>query len=82
VVAALSVLTITFDQPVALSGLPDYTTDVAGAVPVSAVMTDLTTMELTFDIAVALATVVNIPNEDPAVRNASGGFVGQNVATI
>ncbi|MFG0328778.1 MAG: hypothetical protein ACF8PN_02660 [Phycisphaerales bacterium] len=73
--AAGAVLTVVFDQPVALDGVPAYTTDVAGAVAISAAMSSATTLDLTFDADVSLATVVNIPYEDPAVRNASGGFV-------
>jgi hypothetical protein len=72
---ALEVMTIVFDQPVMLNGVPQYTTDVGGASPVSAALTNPTTLALTFDADVALATVVNIPHEEPAVRNASGGFV-------
>ena len=72
---ALEVMTIVFDQPVMLSGVPQYTTDVAGANPVSCALTSPTTLALTFDADVALATVVNIPYEEPAVRNASGGYV-------
>lgn len=71
--AALTVLTVTFDQPVGLKGVPAYTTDVAGAAPVSAVQTSPTTIEITFDVSIALATVVNIPYQEPAVRNAKGG---------
>lgn len=82
VVPALSVITVTFDQPVALSGLPDYTTDIVGAEPVSAAMTSQTVMELTFDTSVALATVVNVPYEDAAVRNSSGGFVCQSAVDV
>jgi len=73
--AAGSVLTIDFNQSVALSGVPQYTTDVAGASPLSAELTSPTQLELTFSASVAAATEVNIPYEDPAIRNANGGFV-------
>ena len=33
-----SVLTLVFDQPVTLKGVPQYTTDIAGADPTSAVL--------------------------------------------
>jgi hypothetical protein len=41
-------------------------------------MTSATTLELTFSATVATATTLNIPNEDPAIRNASGGFVSHS----
>jgi len=79
---ALSVLTVQFDQEISLSGTPAYTTDVAGASPVSAVRTADDTIQITFDNAVATATVVNISYNDPAVRNSSGGFVADSTFTI
>ncbi len=80
--AATTVLTVTFDQPVALNGTPKYTTDVAGAVAVSAVQTSPTTVAITFDAAVATATELSIPYEEPAVRNASGGFVSTSTFPV
>ena len=77
-VAAASVLTITFDQPVTLKGVPQYTTDVAGPTPVSAAMTGPTTLAITFSAAIAAATEVRIPFEDPGIRNAVGGFVADS----
>lgn len=73
--AAGSVLTVVFDQPVALKGVPQYGTGVAGADPVSAVLTTPTTVAITYDVAIAAAAELQVPFEDPAVRNASGGFV-------
>lgn len=73
--AAGSVLTIEFDGPVSLKGTPAYTTDIAGAVAVSAVAVGPDTIDVTFDMDVSAATVVNVPYEDHAVRNSSGGFV-------
>ena len=81
-VAAASVLTITFDQPVILKGVPQYTTDIAGANPVSAAMTNPTTLALTFSAAVATATEVRIPFEDPGIRNAVGGFVADSTFPV
>ena len=77
-----SVLTITFDQPVALKGVPQYTTDVAGAEPVSAELTDPMTLAITFSAAVAAATEVRIPYEEACVRNASGGFVSTSTFPV
>lgn len=73
-VAALAVLTITFDQPVSLTGTPEYTTDVAGADVLSAVKTADNVIEVTFDASVAAATQLYIPQQDPAVRTSTGGW--------
>lgn len=68
-------VSIEFDQSVSLNGVPQYTTNIAGANPVSAAMTAPTILQLTFDADVSLATLVNVPYEEPGVRNSSGGFV-------
>lgn len=75
-------LTIVFNGPVTLKGTPQYTTDVPGAVPLSAVMSNPTTLVLTFDQDVTAATVLSVPYEEPAVRNSSGGFVTPASVTI
>src|SRR5688500_16243459 len=75
VTKAGSVMTIVFNQPVALKGVPQYTTNLPGVTPLSAALTTPTTLALTFSGAVTTATTVNIPSEEPAVRNSSGGFV-------
>lgn len=75
VTKAGSVMTIAFNQPVSLKGVPQFTTNIAGANPLSAALTNPTTVALTFSAAIATATALNIPNEEPAIRNASGGFV-------
>jgi hypothetical protein len=80
--AAGSVLTVTYDQAVVLNGTPSYATDVVGADPVSAVLTSPTTIEITFDASVAAATELNIPYEEPAVRNSSGGFVSTSTFPV
>ena len=76
-----SVATVTFDQPVALSGVPQYTSDLAPT-PVSAAMTSPTTVAITYSGAVATATALNVPYEEPAVRNASGGFVSTSSVVV
>ena len=78
VTKAAAVMTIVFNQPVALKGVPQYTTNLAGVTPVSAAMTNAVTLALTFSATVATATTLNIPNEDPAIRNPSGGFVSHS----
>ena len=80
--AAASVLTVVFDQPVILKGVPQYTTDIAGATPVSAEQTNATTLELTFSAAIATATSVTIPFQDPGIRSAVGGFVADSTFPV
>src|SRR5262245_11242778 len=59
------VLTVTFDQAIALNGVPKYTTDVVGATASSAAMTGMNTVAITFSATVASATEVRIPYEEP-----------------
>jgi hypothetical protein len=82
VAKAASVLTIVFNQPVSLKGVPAYTTNLAGVTALSAVMTNSTTLALTFSAAVTTATTLNIPYEEPAVRNSSGGFVSNSTFPV
>ena len=77
-----SVLTLGFDGPVSLNGLPAFTTDVAGRTAVSAAQTAANTVAITFSGAIAAATLVNIGYRDPAIRNASGGFVTSTQAAL
>jgi len=78
-----SVLTLTFDQPVALKGVPNYAiVGVVGADAVSAVRTTPTTVAITYDTALLGATSVTIPYEEPAIRNSSGGFVRNSTFPI
>jgi hypothetical protein len=77
-----SVLTVTFDQPVSLQGVPAYTTSVVGATASSAVMTGLNTVAITFSATIATATTVTIPYEEPAIRNSSGGFVSTSTFPV
>jgi len=79
---ATTVLTIVFDQPVILKGVPEYTTTVAGATVVSAELTSATTLAVTFSATIAAATKVTIPFEDPAIRSAVGGFVGDSTFPV
>jgi hypothetical protein len=72
----------TFDQAVILNGVPAYTTDVAGAHAVSAVLTSPNVVTITFSASVAAATELNIPYEEPAVRNSSGGFVSTSTFPV
>jgi hypothetical protein len=80
--ALASVLTVGFDQPISLNGVPQYTTDVVGATAMSAVMVGTNTIAITFSATVATATEVRIPYEEPAVRNGSGGFVSTSTFPV
>jgi hypothetical protein len=75
-------ITVTFDQPVALKGVPGYTTNLAGVTALSAIKTGPTTVEVTFSASVATATTLHIPYEEPAIRNASGGFVSDSTFPV
>ena len=75
-------ITVTFDQPVALNGVPKYTTNLAGVTAQSAVAPGPTAVEITFSASVATATTLNIPYEEEAVRNASGGFVSTSTFPV
>ncbi|HEV2296748.1 MAG TPA: hypothetical protein VGR35_23100 [Tepidisphaeraceae bacterium] len=76
------VATVTFDQPVSLKGTPAYTTDVVGATASSAEQTGVATIAITFNATIAAATEIRIPYEEPAVRNASGGFVSTSTFPV
>ena len=80
--ASASQVTITFDQPVSCSGVPQYTVDVSNTHPVSASLVNPTTLQITYNAAVAAATLLTVPFEEPCVRNASGGFVATSTSTI
>ena len=80
--AAGAVATVGFDQPIALSGIPAWTTDLVGVTAISAARTNATTIAITFSGAITTATEINIPYEDPAVRNASGGFVSTSTFPV
>ena len=80
--ASGSVVTVTFDQAVLLTGVPAYTTDVALAEPVSAALTLPNVVAITFSASVAAATEVRIPYEEPSVRNSTGGFVSTSTFPV
>lgn len=79
-----TVLTLTFDQPVVLKLplVPQITTDVDGATPVSATSPTINTVEVTFSADITAATVVNIPYLDPAVRSKVGGFIADSTFPV
>jgi hypothetical protein len=48
----------------------------------SAIKTAPDTIQITFSASVATATEVRIPYEEPAIRNASGGFVSTSTFPV
>jgi len=75
-------LPLTFDQPIWLRGVPKFTTNVAGAVPVAAHQQSSTRVVIIFSSVLAGATTLNLPWRDPAIRNVSGGYVTSNRLAI
>lgn len=82
--ASGTLLTLTFNQTVTLEkGMtPQYMANVGGVQPVSATMPNPTTLNITYSGDIEGATQVSIPFEDPAVRNAVGGFVSDSTFPI
>jgi hypothetical protein len=72
-------LVLIFDQVVVLSGTPGITTNLAGVTPVSAAKSSPNVVTITYSAAITTATSINLPFRDPAIRNASGGFVTSSV---
>lgn len=74
-------VTITFDGPVSLKGLPAYE-DNAGTphVVTAAELTAPNVLELTLNGNAS--TTLTIPFEDPAVRNNAGGYVQPGTYTF
>lgn len=66
------VVTVQFDQPVILKGLPGWT-DNGSETVIAAVATGPDTIELTF--SGSATTPLTIPFEDPGIRNSAGGYV-------
>lgn len=79
---AAAVLTVTFDQPVVLKGVPAYTTSVAGATPLSATSPSPAVVQITFSATIAAATTMTVPVGDPAIRNKVGGFVADTTFPV
>ena len=68
-------ITVTFDQPVILNGTPNFTTDLAGQSVTAATQTAANAVQITYSGMTSAATKLNLPYCDPAIRNASGGYV-------
>ena len=65
-------IALTFNVPVTLSGIPQLLTD-TGKLPVSASQTSATVITLVYDTPGSV-TEVTMPERDPAIRTASGGY--------
>lgn len=75
-----SAITITFNQPVVLKGLPNYSN---GTITLTAATRPTpTTVVLTFNNTLAATVPLTIPFEDPSIRNMSGGYVQSGAYTF
>ena len=77
-----TVLTLHFDQTVSLNGLPQIRADEIDASPVSATQTFARVIAITFDNSIEGAAALNVVFQDPAIRNASGGYVTSNLFPV
>ena len=78
-----NVLTLTFDQPVSLSGVPAFTIpDAPAAAAVSASKTGPTVVAITYGQSIEGALSVNVGFRDPAIRGSSGGYVTSVISAI
>ena len=75
VVVASPALTLTFDQPVVLDGLPGFGVDVGSGTVTQATQPAPNQVELVFSEAITGATTINLTVRDPAIRGAMGGYV-------
>lgn len=71
-VVGASTLTVTFDQPVSLNGVPQYKA-ANGAIPTAASLSAQNTLLLPYPVGAVRPFTV--PFDDAAIRNTSGGFV-------
>lgn len=63
---------LTFPVPVVLSGIPQWLTNTS-KLPISATKTGPNTVNLVYDTP-GQVTSVTVPENDPALRSASGGY--------
>ena len=74
VTSAGSEVTLEFNQPVAMKGIPQFLKN--GTIPPTAAnMSSPTTLVLTYPALGPVAANVGIPPEEPAIRSVTGGFV-------
>jgi len=80
--AAATMLTVTFDQSVILNGTPAFRLDVAAADPVGALQQGPNKVVITYSAPIDSATKLTLGYNDPAIRNASGGYVQSNTVSL
>lgn len=69
-------VTLTLNAPCSLSGVPQVLSVGAnGSLPVSASMTDPSHVALVYALTQAASTDFIVPNQDPALRTYTGGYV-------
>lgn len=74
VLVATVTVTLTFDQPVSLNGIPQLTSDVAGVCTAAVIGAARNIVVCTMSLTQAMATYFALPANDPAIRTASGGY--------
>lgn len=77
-----SVLTLTFDGPVSLCGVPAFTTDFPTQVAVSAARVAANAVAITYNEPLAGITTLDVGFRDPAIRNAAGGYVTSTAVVL
>ncbi len=75
-------LTVTFNQPVVVRGLPNWTTSVEGPTVVSVTSPSPAVVVATFSATIAAATTMSVEPTDPAVRSMSGGYVADTMFPV
>ena len=70
-------VTLEFDQSIALKGIPQYVSQL-GSVPASVTQPSPGTVVLTYPAG--SITQITVPFQDPAIRNATGGYVNPGVS--
>jgi hypothetical protein len=78
-----AVLTLTFDQAVSLNGTPAFVGNGPGSPhPISALQMAPNVVAVTFNTTITGLSAITIAYRDPAIRNASGGFVTSNQVAV
>jgi len=78
-----TIVTLTFDQVVMLTGTPQFRVKNYQNIPaISARQLSPDTVEITYAGSVSGVASMNIGFRDPAIRSATGGYVTSNVYSI
>lgn len=73
--------TVTFNQPVSITGVPGWFDTSTPTVTVSSAV-QLTALTAQFNWAAPPSVAITVPFEDPAIRNAVGGYVNAGSVTF